>query len=571
MERLNDIMMRTAQRRQHMHNPQALAQGQDTSMSDTPSPGMPSQGQSSRPPFSRRPPLPEQNARQGQYSSQPQQRQQTQPPRSVQSSQPSDRQMVQGTTQRSEPPARYSQQRPYNQGQRKGSNERRPMYYHQPTSQKLPAPQSDYAQRQQQVSGDYYDSYEAIPPADVQEEWEEDASAMRYGDWEGDDGLEDTEVREHRGGNYSSDIPRATQPPIEPNYAPSQGATWATTRDFSHTLSSPLATRQLSTLSSRELENRSPLTRRDPRLSPSVQSTHQSQQLSPTVPPAPLAPTQESQRYHRHTQPLNPQAVVNMNPRGAQEPSSSSGQAIQRYTRNMNTSVQPGPGPCRLCKGAGYLRADVPYGHPNFGKPIACECKEVERAEKRRMHLRTISNLDAFRDKSFKNFNSHVPGILDSFNLCQQYANDPDGWLLLIGRNGCGKTHLAAAIANQHLTKGSLVLFATVPDLLDHLRATFAPTSTTVYDQLFSSMREAELLVLDDLGSEQNSPWASEKLFQLLNYRYNSRFPTVITTNNLRLQSVDDRIRSRLMDKSLVTEVLMDRVHDYRPHNPRRE
>jgi DNA replication protein DnaC len=84
-------------------------------------------------------------------------------------------------------------------------------------------------------------------------------------------------------------------------------------------------------------------------------------------------------------------------------------------------------------------------------------------------------------------------------------------------------------------------------------------------------MREAELLVLDDLGSEQNSSWASEKLFQLLNYRYNSRFPTVITTNNLRLQSVDERIRSRLMDKSLVTEVIMDKAHDYRPHNPRRE
>ena len=555
MERLNDIMMRTAQRRQQMHNPQAPQQGQDTSMSDIAAPALPSPGQPSRPPLTRRPPLPEQTARHGQYASQPQQ---SQPPRSVQSSQLPDRQVVQGTTQRSEPPTRYSQQRPYNQGQRKGINERRPMYYHQPTSQKLPAPQSDYAQRQQQISGDYYDSYEAIPPADVQDEWEEDTSAMRYGDWEGDDSQEDIDVREHH---------------REGNNAPSQGATWAATRDFSHTLSSPLATRQLSTLSTRELENRSPLTRREPRPSspqPPSQS-YQPQKLSPSLPPAPLAPAQESQRYHRHTQPLNPQAVANMNPRGVQEPSASSGQALQRYARNTNASVQPVPGPCRLCKGAGYLRADVPYGHPNFGKPIACECKEVERAEKRRMHLRTISNLDAFRDKSFKNFNSHVPGIADSFNLCQQYANDPDGWLLLIGRNGCGKTHLAAAIANQHLAKGSLVLFATVPDLLDHLRATFAPTSTTVYDQLFSSMREAELLVLDDLGSEQNSPWASEKLFQLLNYRYNSRFPTVITTNNLRLQSVDDRIRSRLMDKSLVTEILMDRVHDYRPHNPRRE
>ena len=99
--------------------------------------------------------------------------------------------------------------------------------------------------------------------------------------------------------------------------------------------------------------------------------------------------------------------------------------------RSHNPPPMPSQGPCPLCKGAGYLRADVPYGHPNFGKPIACDCKEAERAEKRRMHLRTISNLDAFRDKSFKNFNSHVPGMLEAFKLSQAFANDPDGWLLL--------------------------------------------------------------------------------------------------------------------------------------------
>jgi len=451
------------------------------------------------------------------------------------------------------------------------------MYYHQPTSQRpaTPAPQGGNGQRQQPVSGDYYDAYEAIPPADVQEEWEDDGSAMRYGDWEGDDSfLENAEVRESRGGNYNSysnDIPRASRPPIESNHTSSQEATWSATRTFPRQPGSLLATRELAAFPGRELENRTPLIRRDPRLSQMSQSAQPSQQLSSAMPPAPVAPTQESQRYQRHTQPLNPQAMVDINQRGSQEtPPLPPSQSAQNRTHS--TSAQPTQqGTCPLCKGAGYLRADVPYGHPHFGKPIACECKEAERAEKRRMHLRTISNLDAFRDKNFKNFNSHIPGIQESFKLCYDYANDPDGWLLLIGRNGCGKTHLAAAIANQHLAKGSLVLFATVPDLLDHLRATFAPSSTVVYDQLFSSMREAELLVLDDLGSEQNSPWASEKLFQLLNYRYNSRFPTVITTNNLRLQSVDDRIRSRLMDKSLVTEVLMDRVHDYRPRNPRQE
>ena len=77
-------------------------------------------------------------------------------------------------------------------------------------------------------------------------------------------------------------------------------------------------------------------------------------------------------------------------------------------------------------------------------------------------------------------------------------------------------------------------------------------------------MREAEMLVLDDLGAHQSSPWANEKLFQLLNYRYNSRFPTVITANPKGLQAIDERIYSRLMDTGLVTKVVFDRARDYR-------
>ena len=538
MERLNDIMMRTAQRRQHTHDQQVPQQGQQ------------------RPPLPRRTPLPEQSARLRQDGSP------SQPP---QSSQQPGRYVPSGVSNRGEQSPRYPQQRPYNPVQRKSVNERRPMYYHQPATQEPPIPQnSGNQQRQQRITGDYYDSYESVPPADVQEEWEDDATAMRYGDWEGDDGIESVE---------SNEVPRHTRTPLEADYTIQQEPTWSATRAFSRQLGSSLTTRELTAMPGRDLEHSSPLTRRDARMLQSPQSPLSSQ-LPQVSPPAPQAPQQEAQRYHRNTQPLNPRAIAGMGQSLPQEMPRPT-QSIERQAPVRSQVTQPAPmsaqGPCPLCKGAGYLRADVPYGHPNFGKPIACDCKEAERVEKRRMHLRTISNLDAFRDKSFKNFNPRVPGMLEAFKLSQAFANDPDGWLLFIGRNGCGKTHLAAAIANQHLAMGSLVLFATVPDLLDHLRATFAPTSTVVYDQLFSSMREAELLVLDDLGSEQNSSWASEKLFQLLNYRYNSRFPTVITTNNLRLQSVDERIRSRLMDKSLVTEVMMDKAHDYRPHNPRRE
>jgi len=79
------------------------------------------------------------------------------------------------------------------------------------------------------------------------------------------------------------------------------------------------------------------------------------------------------------------------------------------------------------------------------------------------------------------------------------------------------------------------------------------------------------LLVLDDLGAHQSSPWASEKLFQLLNYRYNSQYPTVITANKGGLGSIDDRVLSRLSDVSLVNSVIMDGAQDYRRRNPRRD
>ncbi|HEV2654840.1 MAG TPA: hypothetical protein VGT82_07770, partial [Ktedonobacteraceae bacterium] len=68
-----------------------------------------------------------------------------------------------------------------------------------------------------------------------------------------------------------------------------------------------------------------------------------------------------------------------------------------------------------------------------------------------------------------------------------------------------------------------------------------------------------------------SSPWANEKLFQLLNYRYNMGMPTVITANQKGLQGVDERIRSRLTDVSLVASVQFDRARDYRPHHPRHE
>ncbi len=210
---------------------------------------------------------------------------------------------------------------------------------------------------------------------------------------------------------------------------------------------------------------------------------------------------------------------------------------------------------CPRCKGAGYTRHDVPYGHPNFGKIEKCTCKLAAEREKRKHDLLRLSQLGGLAGKTFASFDWLVPGVQEAYTAAWEYAHCPDGWLVLIGTHGCGKTHLAAAAANLLLGRDQPVLITTIPDLLDHLRATYAPTSEVAYDSLYTLMCEAGVLVLDDLGAQHTTPWAEEKLFQLLNRRYVWRSPTIVTTNHIRLSGVSERIRSRLSDIGVVRSV----------------
>ncbi len=216
----------------------------------------------------------------------------------------------------------------------------------------------------------------------------------------------------------------------------------------------------------------------------------------------------------------------------------------------------------------GFLRRDVPVGHPDFGKAVPCSCRLEKKG---RAHtLRRLGGLDALADKTFESFTADPAGLSPSqvtslklaYKRAYSYAKQPAGWLLLQGTYGCGKSHLAAAIANQQIAQRQPVLFVSVPDLLDHLRATYAPRSEVSYDERFEQVRTAPLVILDDLGAESRTPWAQEKLYQIFNYRYVRQLPTVVTTN-AELENLDPRIRSRLVDQSLTTTAIIT-APDYR-------
>jgi len=242
--------------------------------------------------------------------------------------------------------------------------------------------------------------------------------------------------------------------------------------------------------------------------------------------------------------------------------------ASSRITSSTkSTQLNPGEGllgdpACPVCGGLGYVRLEVPVGHPDFGRLQVCTCRQSQVSRQIRQRLFALSNLDELSHLTFENFQPRgliglSPRQADSlelaFNHTRQFAQSLKGWLLLQGGYGCGKTHLAAAIANFAVGLGVPTLFITVPDLLDTLRFAYDDPEITFEDR-FDEIRQAPLLVMDDFGTQNATQWAQEKLFQILNYRYINHLPLVITTN-LPLDDIEPRIRSRLMDPQLVTRV----------------
>ena len=229
---------------------------------------------------------------------------------------------------------------------------------------------------------------------------------------------------------------------------------------------------------------------------------------------------------------------------------------------DQNSESYAGDPTCEICSGVGYLRRDLPVGHPEFGQIQICTCRAGQLKQQARDDLYKLSYLEELSHLTFDNFEprgqiglgpAQAESLERAFNHAHQFAGNLEGWLLLQGHYGCGKTHLAAAVANFVVDIGIPTLFLTVPDLLDSLRFSYNNPKSS-FEERFEDIRRCPLLIMDDFGTENATPWAQEKLFQILNYRYINNLPLLITTN-LSLNQLEGRIRSRLQDPELVTRV----------------
>ena len=203
-----------------------------------------------------------------------------------------------------------------------------------------------------------------------------------------------------------------------------------------------------------------------------------------------------------------------------------------------------GGGACPICKGTGFVHPLLDSGQPDFSRVVPCQCSEESLEKEKLGWLERYSNLGSLSRLTFDSLSPEGKigcgwelgdgtqgGFEQVYRLAEAFAEEPRGWLVLVGPAGCGKTHVACAIANHNVGLGRAAFYIGAADLLDHLRSAFSPTSEIDYDELFERVKGTPLLVLDDLYMEGATAWAKEKMEQLLNHRYNARLATVVTTD----------------------------------------
>jgi len=246
---------------------------------------------------------------------------------------------------------------------------------------------------------------------------------------------------------------------------------------------------------------------------------------------------------------------------------------VMSCDEGMAEHEPPDPVPCEYCGKPRYTKGIrlgnrimwMPYGPERCDCPEAVERYERERAEQAaeekakreaeenrllRERVKRIigeSGMSArFLRRTFDLFEV-TPQNAGAHKAAKAYAdtfraklpkNNPDpgrNGLFVTGPKGTGKTHLAAAIANQLMEQGTPVICMTMIDLLERIKRTYEQSrkygDETSEGNVLGIYKTVPLLIIDDMGKEPATEWAVSKIYAIINSRYEAYMPTVVTTN----------------------------------------
>ena len=203
-----------------------------------------------------------------------------------------------------------------------------------------------------------------------------------------------------------------------------------------------------------------------------------------------------------------------------------------------------------------------------------CDCSEAqaywkkkdeeEYQNKKKNHYKEIINNiykqnyigKKFQEKKFENFKTSSVNEKE-INIAKNYTQKcltqkQDKGLIISGEFGVGKTHLAAAIANELVENGMIVLMGRLTTLLDIIKETFRDNNKSE-SELIDLYSNVDMLVIDDLGTEKISQWALEKLYTIIENRNENKLPIIITTR-FNKQGLVERFKNQ--DPELVDAII---------------
>lgn len=235
-------------------------------------------------------------------------------------------------------------------------------------------------------------------------------------------------------------------------------------------------------------------------------------------------------------------------------------------------------GPDRLihCDGCGGARQTIlHFGNQTHTVRCLCQCQQAQ-LEDQRKQLRQQEELDHFarmrsiamRDPALRKCTfaaSQYPS--DALKIAEKYVSQ---WpkmqaqgmgLLFWGPSGTGKTYAAAAIANALLDQKIPVLMTSFGRMLGAMPGPASGQQTAQLDEWMSY----PLLIIDDLGTERDTPYAAQVVYHIIDARYRSNMPMVVTTNltMTELENPDSREKMRIYDRVLecCTPVRVEGIH----------
>lgn len=165
---------------------------------------------------------------------------------------------------------------------------------------------------------------------------------------------------------------------------------------------------------------------------------------------------------------------------------------------------------------------------------------------------------EAYRDKSFDNFNAYNPALVDALNRCKRFADNfqqakkQNTHGVFLGGTGVGKTHLAIAIVRRVIELGYTSMFIKMADIIQVVKESWSKKNVSEKEVLHNFI-DIDLLVIDECGITSNDV-EREKLFYIVDKRYESGRPVIIISNEIEdlKKKIGDRVVSRLFESKFI-------------------